>query len=223
MDIYFYNRIYNKYLLFVILILILFFIWLFKGGENHSFIGLDPILKINNNRKLLESIVKLNNLEKNNIEKNNIEKKICFSNLYSKKKLDKSNRKKYNNKKIMRSKGEEICCNVMEEIFKVPFNRVRPDFLKNPETGRNLEIDCYNEDLKIGVERNGIQHYVYPNFTNQSYDDFIKQVRRDKFKIKQCNRNGVYLMIVPYTVKNNEIRKYIIKNIPKSLRYLMKI
>jgi hypothetical protein len=32
---------------------------------------------------------------------------------------------------------------------------VRPDFLKNPATGRNLEIDCFNNQLKIGLEYQG--------------------------------------------------------------------
>jgi len=109
-----------------------------------------------------------------------------------------------------RSKGEEICCRVMEELTGLPFTTVRPSFLKNPETGRNLEIDCYNDHLKLGVEYNGIQHYVYPNFTGQTYDQFISQVRRDEFKVRACDEHGVYLITVPYTVPHDQIRDYII-------------
>ena len=117
--------------------------------------------------------------------------------------------------KTFRSRGEAICCQVLEEIFGKPFVRIRPDFLKNPETNYNLEIDCYNDDLKLGVEWNGVQHYVYPNYTGQSYDEFIKQVRRDKFKVEACDAAGVYLITVPYNTAENMIRDYIIKNLPK--------
>jgi hypothetical protein len=101
----------------------------------------------------------------------------------------------------------------MEELTGLPFDTVRPDFLRNPETGRNLEIDCYNDQLKIGVEYNGIQHYVYPNFTGQTYEQFIAQARRDQYKIRACDENGVYLIVVPYTVPNERIRDYIIEKL----------
>src|SRR5690348_6310742 len=80
------------------------------------------------------------------------------------------------------SKGEKECRRVLEEIYGKSFTKVRPKWLKNPETGRNLELDCYNEELKIAVEYNGEQHYKWPNFTKQSQEDFIQQVRRDKYK-----------------------------------------
>ena len=111
---------------------------------------------------------------------------------------------------VKRSKGEAICCQVMEELTGKRFTTVRPPFLKNPETNRNLEIDCYNDELKIGVEYNGIQHYVYPNFTGQSYEQFINQVRRDEYKIRACDEHGVYLITVPYTVPHDQIRDYLI-------------
>ncbi len=114
------------------------------------------------------------------------------------------------------SKGEQMCRQVVEEIYNKPFPCVRPNFLKNPETKRNLELDCYNEGLKIAVERNGIQHYVWPNFTGQSKEEFIKQLRRDKFKIEICDRNGIYLITVPYTVEIKDIEKYIRYYLPEN-------
>ena len=80
------------------------------------------------------------------------------------------------------SRGEKITRDIMEKIYGVPFNSIWPDWLRNPETGENLELDCFNEDLKIAVEYNGEQHYNWPNFTQQSYPQFINQVRRDAFK-----------------------------------------
>jgi hypothetical protein len=41
------------------------------------------------------------------------------------------------------SKLELACKYHLENIFRKPFYKIRPDFLKNPETGRNLEIDLF--------------------------------------------------------------------------------
>lgn len=62
------------------------------------------------------------------------------------------------------SKGENISTYVLEKIFKKPFLNCRPNFLNNDVTGRNLEIDCYNDELQLGVEYSGIQHYIYTEY-----------------------------------------------------------
>ena len=114
------------------------------------------------------------------------------------------------------SKGERECCRIMSEHYKVPFQSVRPDFLKNPETGRNLELDCYNPDLKIAVEYNGPQHYNFPNgFMNE--EQFNAQLRRDALKHKLCDLNNVYLIVVPHTVKPQDIQKYIMARLPENM------
>jgi len=115
------------------------------------------------------------------------------------------------------SKGEDICRRVMEEIYGVPFKKARPDFLKNPETGYNLELDCYNEELGLAVEYNGEQHYRYPNRFNKDFSEFIKQVRRDQFKVEMCDLNGVYLITVPYNVPHDKIRDYILYYLPENV------
>lgn len=115
------------------------------------------------------------------------------------------------------SKGEQICCETMEKIYGVPFTSVRPDWLKNPETGANLEIDCYNDELKLGVEYNGIQHYVFPNIYHRNNKDFINQVRRDQYKLEMCDKNGVYLITVPHNVPHNKIEEYIKSHLPEQV------
>jgi len=116
------------------------------------------------------------------------------------------------------SKGEKISCETAEKIFKVPFNKVRPYFLKNPETGKNLELDCYNPDIKVAIEYNGEQHYKWPNFTNQSQFEFENQVRRDEYKRQTCDENNVYLITIPYYVKN--IPEYIEEQSKPILEFL---
>lgn len=115
------------------------------------------------------------------------------------------------------SKGEKACKQALEDIFGVPFNKVRPKWLKNPETGRSLEIDCYNDDLKIGLEYNSAYHYTYPNAFNKSLNDFIKTVRRDKLKLDLCDQHGVYLITVKDNIRPDKIKEYILSIIPPEL------
>jgi hypothetical protein len=114
-----------------------------------------------------------------------------------------------------KSKGEKECCRVLEEVFGKPFFTVRPNFLKNPETGKNLELDCFNPELKLAVEYNGIQHYKYPNFTGMSEEAFKAQLRRDLFKKEMCREKGITLIIVPYTIRLTEIEYYLIEKLQK--------
>lgn len=182
-----------------ILLFVLFLLWLFFGGGDYEYVGLAP-MKIG-----VDSTKYINGQGYAAIEKSNqIAKSKFVPSTISE-----------NSKPIKKvSKGEEICRNVIEEIYQKKFPCVRPNFLKNPETKRNLELDCYNEELKLAVEYNGIQHYKWPNFTGQSKEEFINQIRRDKFKVETCDENGIYLITVPYTVPHDKIRDYIIERLP---------
>jgi hypothetical protein len=50
------------------------------------------------------------------------------------------------------SKGEAHARKISKEIFQKPFDKIRPDFLRNNVTGKNLELDLYNEELNLGIE-----------------------------------------------------------------------
>lgn len=105
------------------------------------------------------------------------------------------------------SKGETVCRNFLTHMFKVPFEKARPNFLKNPITAVCLEIDCFNEDLCLGVEYNGRQHYQYTPHFHKNYESFRLQQYRDEIKRRLCKDNGITLVEVPYTVRN--IPKYL--------------
>lgn len=230
----------SSYIWILIAIGILLFMWLFWGGRKYEFVGLKPLEAnshaanypdiswtppddpnntpspnskettpspaspisenpINNGRKPPH----INIIERHQIIADDIENKVCRVPTRG------------------QSKGETLCCHILEKIYGKPFARnLRPNFLKNPETGANLELDCYNEELKIACEYNGIQHYKYPNYFHRTEDDFIKQVRRDRYKLDVCDRLGIYLINVPYTVPVNEeaIQKYIISKLPENYR-----
>jgi len=108
------------------------------------------------------------------------------------------------------SRGEQACRQHMESRFGVPFRKTRPDFLKNPVTGENLEIDVYNDDLKLGVEYNGQQHYQFNNhFHRSSNDRFQNQQYRDLIKKQLCEQNNIHLIVVPYWVPVEQIPSFI--------------
>ena len=117
-----------------------------------------------------------------------------------------------------KSKFETLCKQAIEEITGKPFYCVRPNFLKNPETNRNLELDMYNDELKLAVEASGMQHYIYPNMFHKTREEFINQIRRDQFKVDTCDANGIYLITVPYNVPLNldSIKKYITYYLPEN-------
>ena len=111
------------------------------------------------------------------------------------------------------NKPEKLCKKTMERLFRVKFVKVRPKWLINPKTGRRLELDNYNDDL--AVEYNGITHYVHPNWTHQSREDFIKGVERDRVKAEICRKRGIDLITVPHTVPYGLIYDYIIRELDK--------
>lgn len=119
-------------------------------------------------------------------------------------------------KKKKCSKGEAIVRQTLEEHYRKPFPNIRPEFLRNPETNRKLELDCFNSELKLAAEYNGSQHYIWPNYTGQSYEQHIRQRRRDRYKLEVCDKIGIHLIIIPYTVKHNFIPNYVIQRLPQT-------
>lgn len=118
------------------------------------------------------------------------------------------------------SKGEVECRRVMQKLFDKPFYKTRPRFLNNPVTfgTNNLELDCYNEELKIAVEYDGAQHYKYIPYFHKTYEAFLNQRYRDYMKEQMCKENNIRLIRVPYTVKIDKIEGYITKKLEEMLR-----
>lgn len=112
-------------------------------------------------------------------------------------------------RQIRDSSGEMECRRVAEMLTGKPFPKKRPDFLKNTITDGNLEIDCYCDELKLGIEYNGAQHYKYIPYFHSSKDAFYNTKYRDDMKGRLCALNGVKLIIVPYTVAVNDIEAYL--------------
>lgn len=96
------------------------------------------------------------------------------------------------------SMGERECRRVLEEIFKKEFISTRPDFLRNPKTGKNLELDCYNEELNLAVEYNGRQHYEFTPCFHKDIEELEYQKFKDALKNELCIKQGVRLITIDY-------------------------
>lgn len=103
---------------------------------------------------------------------------------------------------------EQVAVLSVSHLLDKPFKKVRPDWLKT-KAGGNLELDGYNEELKIGIEYSGIQHYQFVKHFHRKDADFEKQKERDELKRKLCADNDVDLIEVPYTVAPKEMPEYI--------------
>lgn len=228
---------FGPYLCIASVLLVLFVLWAFCGGKNYDFVGLNPLnpdtcgsytgslfnlSKINQNVCPAEPQQHIDNTpdlpSEFDICVNNPsieDQPVTVSDIQHPPKPEPSCK---SSKGKFISKGERLCCETMEKIYNVEFKSSRPHWLVNPETGCRLELDCYNEDLQLAVEYNGVQHYTWPNFTNQTQEQFINQVRRDKLKMELCNRNDVYLIVVPYNVPHKKIPEFITSHLPETIK-----
>lgn len=107
------------------------------------------------------------------------------------------------------SQGEQQCKHILEDLYpNYDFISIRPKFLRNPETGKNLELDCYNSKLKLAVEYQGEQHYRFNKYYHNNIYDFYAQLERDMLKQRLCVEEGIKLIVVPYSIK--DIRQYLV-------------
>lgn len=72
---------------------------------------------------------------------------------------------------------------------------IRPDWLIN-ESGNRLEIDFLIEELHVGIEVQGSQHYEYSEFFHGSWDNYQKRLEWDLIKTKRCSERGIRLLEV---------------------------
>lgn len=118
----------------------------------------------------------------------------------------------------LQSKGEVILDLYLKRRFNKRFIKVRPDFLRNPKTGRCLEYDFYNDSLKLAIEYNGKQHYEYVARYHNAYSDFEDQLYRDDVKKRLSKLRGITLIVVPYNFDYTFTFQY-----PRCERYIDEI
>jgi hypothetical protein len=99
---------------------------------------------------------------------------------------------------------------LLENIFNLPFYKIRPNFLRNEVTGHNLEIDLYNDELKLAIEVQGDQHYKFTPFFHKNKETFMLQRYRDEMKKQKCLKKGITLIEIPYKVGEKGLKQYLL-------------
>ncbi|NVM53304.1 MAG: hypothetical protein HWN66_06335 [Candidatus Helarchaeota archaeon] len=110
--------------------------------------------------------------------------------------------------------NEQICQKTFQMIFNKEFPKSRPNWLVN-DRGNQMELDGYNKEIAIAFEYQGEQHYQYHKFFHKSLKDFEERKANDKLKKELCEKNGITLIEVPYTVEYNQMQDYIINECKK--------
>jgi|APGre2960657423_1045063.scaffolds.fasta_scaffold189434_1 hypothetical protein len=119
----------------------------------------------------------------------------------------------YRQHTVRDSKLELLTKNHLETIFQKPFFKIRPEFLKNESSGRNLEIDLFNKDIGLAVEIQGIQHYKFTPRFHLTPHQFSEQQQRDQKKALKCRQYGIKLIEVPYNIKERDLYQFLIQKL----------
>lgn len=107
---------------------------------------------------------------------------------------------------INESKGEKLFRETLERIVGAKFPKAMPEWLVNPYTGYTMELDGYNEDLKLAFEYNGEPHFnVKKTFEKSSA---VAQ-KKDDLKIQICGYYKVKLLVPTYKLKPKYYKDWI--------------
>ncbi len=98
----------------------------------------------------------------------------------------------------MRYRSEETAREIMESVMQIPFNKEKPKWLKG------LELDGYNKNNGIAFEYQGEQHYKHMKHWHRNGATLEGQQKRDRAKMRRCERRGVILIVIPYTFTYND-------------------
>lgn len=103
--------------------------------------------------------------------------------------------------------SEQICRAILENAFDRPFPKTRPKWLLNERNNR-MELDGYCEELRLAFEYNGKQHYVQVDAFHKEKSALVNRIADDARKVGLCLEQGVNLIVIPYTVKRDDLGEF---------------
>jgi len=114
--------------------------------------------------------------------------------------------------------GERICREFFEQIFEKKFPKQYPKWLIN-KNGNQMELDGYNEELRIAFEHHGEQHYTTNTYYIKTEKELQQRQRDDRIKAELCLKHNILLIEIPEVPTRtsiNNIKKIIKKNCTKN-------
>jgi hypothetical protein len=118
---------------------------------------------------------------------------------------------------------ERLVRHTLELLFGVPFKKHRPDWLRNVATGRLMELDGLNPELRLAFEYQGPQHYRVLLPFKMDAARLESSQHRDEQKRILCEAHGITLLEIPYSVESGKLPEWIsnaIKGVPESSRLI---
>jgi hypothetical protein len=118
-----------------------------------------------------------------------------------------------NNVKNLGSWCRHCNANVGEELVRSALQEAFPgkdfDSTRREPWCEGLELDGFNEELRLAFEYQGIQHYRRVLYFHPNEGDFEAQQSRDAIKRELCTENEYYLLEIPYTIDHAKLRDHI--------------
>jgi hypothetical protein len=105
-----------------------------------------------------------------------------------------------------RSKLEDRVIEIVEKITQRKFKTTHPDWLRDPISNAPLELDGYNDELKVAVEVQGPGH-IKP-IPGEDYDKYLRRIARDAYKKEQCKKRGIILIVMDYRISPHAMWSY---------------
>ena len=105
------------------------------------------------------------------------------------------------------SKFELHIQTLLEKITNKKFPTAYPPWLVYK--GRKLELDGYNEQLRIAFEAQGPMHSRYDPRYDPSYEKYYRRLENDCAKRKICKKKGIALIVVHYNVPKHLMELYL--------------
>ena len=124
-------------------------------------------------------------------------------------------------KRKCNKKCETRCREIFSKVFAKEFPTVRPSWLKNPVTGRALELDGFCKDVTtslgqgLAFEYDGGQHSKYTPYYQSCPEEFAYQIKKDEFKNILCRENGILLVRIPSFVAYDDLQRWLLEKLKR--------
>lgn len=126
--------------------------------------------------------------------------------------------KSYGCSNCSKSKSEKLCLDIVRELLDLKVDELVSTLPSDLPWLKGLYLDGYSDRLKFAVEYQGRQHTEFPNFHHKTREEFDRQQKNDRLKVKRCLKNNVNLLVVPceYSSRNvKKMKKWIKENLKK--------